>query len=202
MVDVEGTPHEMGLSHGKQMASRISLTVATLRQTYPLSYDPCWLAFEPTVRYCREACPELVEEMEGIAEGAGLPFKDIWMINAHLDLAIWEQQTPPIENSPPELPGCSSHAFAGEDGGVCLGWNGDDLSAWMDCCVVLRGRPAGARPFVCVCWAGTVGRPGTSHTVAVGANSTPANGWRADGLLYLLWREYTCQPNPSITPCV
>jgi isopenicillin-N N-acyltransferase-like protein len=191
VVDVDGTPHEMGLQHGRDMARRIRTTVKTLREAYPTSYDAAWPAFAPTLSYCRVACPGLVREMEGIAEGAGLPFRDIWMINAHLDLAIWEQQQQQQQQQPhppatpsPELPGCSSHAVDAGGGIVALGWNGDDLSAWMECCIVLRGRPSAGRPFACVCWAGTIGRPGTSHTVAVGANSVPANGWRADGLLY------------------
>eukprot|EP01048_Picozoa_sp_COSAG05_P014913 COSAG05_NODE_1738_length_4162_cov_10.776028_2_plen_415_part_00 len=124
-------------------------------------------------------------EMEGIAAGAGLPFSDIWAINAHLDLSVWARTTLPAAEEK-ELPGCSSHAVATPQGSALLGWNGDDLSRWMESGVVVRGKPDDGRPpFAYFSWAGTVGRPGTSHSIAVGANSLPpAAGHRPDGLLY------------------
>ena len=190
VVDVAGDAFAMGLQHGEQLAERIRVTVATLRSEAAVgdaAYDAAWPHFQPTVEYCRGACPELVTEMEGIAEGSGLPFKDIFLINAHLDVTVWasHHHVPASADGQPELPGCSSHAVQAGANGVCLGWNGDDLTAWMDTGAVIRGRPSDGRPpFLYFGWAGTVGRPGMSHSVAVGANSLPAPGWRADGILY------------------
>ena len=190
VVDVAGDAFAMGLQHGEQLAERIRVTVATLRSEAAVgdaAYDAAWPHFQPTVEYCRGACPELVREMEGIAEGSSLPFKDIFLINAHLDVTVWasHHHAPASADGQPELPGCSSHAVQAGANGVCLGWNGDDLTAWMDTGAVIRGRPSDGRPpFVYFGWAGTVGRPGMSHSVAVGANSLPAPGWRADGILY------------------
>ena len=186
VIDIAGSPFEMGQQHGQQLGARILRTVAELRRVVSADeYDASFAAFGPTVAYCRAAVPDLVEEMEGVAEGSGLPFKDIWMANAQLDTAVWLRSQPLALQPAPggELPGCSSHAVSAA-GTVCLGWNGDDRSGWMDTAVVVRGRPASGRPFAYCSWAGTVGRPGLSHTIAVGANSLPTGSWQAEGLLY------------------
>ena len=62
----------------------------------------------------------------------------------------------------------------------------------MDTGAVIRGRPSDGRPpFLYFGWAGTVGRPGMSHSVAVGANSLPAPGWRAavDGAGFVVFAD-------------
>ena len=59
MVDVAGDAFEMGVQHGKQLAERIRVTVATLRSEAAVgdAYDAAWPHFQPTVGYCRGACP-------------------------------------------------------------------------------------------------------------------------------------------------
>ena len=91
-IDVAGTPREMGLAHGQQLRSRIHATVDAMRArvgTEP--YDASWHDVQPTLAYCREHAPDLIEEMEGIAEGAEIDFRDAFNINAHLDLLVWKR---------------------------------------------------------------------------------------------------------------
>ena len=105
-VNIEGSPFEMGRSHGRQLHDRVRVTVAVMREAIGHdAYDAGWDAFQPTVAHCRAAVPDLVAEMEGIAEGAGLPFKDIWLINAHLDLSVWKRKHWETGTAG-ELPGC------------------------------------------------------------------------------------------------
>ena len=185
VLTLSGDAYAMGYQHGSRVSQRVRLTVQTLRDAVGGQvFDAGWHAFQPTVEYCRAEVPELVAEMEGIADGAAVPFKDIWNINAHLDLFVWNR-TAEASQQLQELPGCSSHAVVSQ-GSSLLGWNGDDLSAWMNTGVVVRGSPDDGRPpFVYFSWAGTIGRPGLSHALAVGANSVPPTaGHRSDGLLY------------------
>ena len=176
-IDVAGTPGDMGMAHGRQLQSRIELAIAGMRARIGEgAYEASWGDFQTTLAYCREQAPELVEEMEGIARGAGVEFRDVFNINAHLDLQVWKRLVK-------DAGACSSHAVStGSE--VLLGWNGDDWVGWMDCGAVVRGRPAPGEPFIYWSLAGSVGRPGMNLHLALGANTLPSRRWRPDGLLY------------------
>ncbi|MSS71124.1 MAG: hypothetical protein EXS64_06520 [Candidatus Latescibacteria bacterium] len=182
-IDIAGTPREMGLAHGRQLRDRIHATGKAMREKVGVApYEAGWRAFQETLAYCRTHAPDLVEEMEGIAEGAGIGFRDVFNINAHLDLMVWKRLVWDKRDKG-ESPGCSSHAVA-TPSEVLLGWNGDDWRGWLDCGAVVRGRPTGGEPFIYWSLAGSVGRPGMNTHLALGANSLPSHCWRPDGLLY------------------
>jgi isopenicillin-N N-acyltransferase-like protein len=182
-IDIAGAPGEMGLSHGRQLRDRIHATAKAMRERVGAEpYEAGWRAFQETLTYCRTHAPDLVAEMEGIAEGAGIGFRDVFNINAHLDLMVWKRLVWDRREKG-EAPGCSSHAVAtGSE--VLLGWNGDDWRGWLDCGALVRGRPSGGEPFIYWSLAGSVGRPGMNTRLALGANSLPSHCWRPDGLLY------------------
>ena len=183
LIEVNGTPLGMGLQHGRQARDRIRHTVQAMREH--VGAEPCdasWDDFQRTVEYCRANVPHLVEETEGIAEGAGIEFREAFLINAHLDLLNWKRLVWAAQGGP-AAPGCSSHAVVTESE-VLLGWNGDDWRTWMECGVLVRGTPDTGEPFLYWSLAGSVGRPGISRHLALGANSVPSPRWRADGLLY------------------
>jgi isopenicillin-N N-acyltransferase like protein len=182
LVDVSGSPREMGLQHGRQLRARIHHTVEGLRERLgPEPYDASWEDAQKTLTYCRDAAPELVAEMEAIAEGAQIDLRHIFNINAHLDLFNWRRFV--WDERAGREGACSSHAVA-TDSEVLLGWNGDDWRGWMGSGMVVRGRPDEGPPFIYWSLAGCVGRPGLGAHLALGANSILGDSWRADGLLY------------------
>ena len=182
-IDVAGAPREMGVTHGRGLRDRIHATVKAMRaHVGPEPYDASWSDFQTTLAYCRERAPDLVEEMEGIAEGAEIELRDAFNISAHLDLLRWKAHVWGARGGSGEG-ACSSHAVV-TDSEVLLGWNGDDWRGWMDCGAVVRGRPDRGEPFIYWSLAGSVGRPGMNRHLAMGANSLPTRRWRADGLLY------------------
>lgn len=182
-IDVAGTPREIGLVHGRQLRDRIHTTVESTRSRVGVEpYDASWRDFQETLVYCRGHAPDLVEEMKGIAEGAEVDFRDVFNINAHLDLMVWKRLVWDARKAS-EVAACSSHAVT-TPSEVLLGWNGDDWTGWLDCGAVVRGRPAQGEPFIYWSLAGSVGRPGMNGHLALGANSLPSRRWRPDGLLY------------------
>ena len=173
----------MGFSHGRQLRDRIHLTAQEMRQEVGAEiYEVAWKLLQPSLSYSIEHAPYLVEEMEGIAAGAEIDFSHVYRINAHLDLAVWKHRTLGLQGEEP-IPGCSSHAVKTSTG-VILGWNGDDSRRWLDCGAVIRGAPAVGAPFVYWSLAGSVGRPGVTPHLALGANSIGSASWRSDGVLY------------------
>ena len=199
-IDLAGSPGEMGLAHGRLLRGRIHRTLEVLRGILGAeAYDASWRNLHATCAYCEEHAGDLVEEMRGIAEGAGVEFRDVFSISAHLELLVWKRLVWDA-GAAPTPPACSSHAVVtGAD--VLLGWNGDDRRDWIECGAIVRGRPADAPPFVYWSLAGSVGRPGLGPNLALGANTLPSRRWRPDGLLYpmLCRRVLAC---PSVAEAV
>ena len=89
LIEVSGPPRERGRQYGEQAAARIALGVE--HYTAQLARSSCdW----PTIRRLvhdylpRIAAfePTYVEEMRGIAEGAGLDFEAVVMLNARTEI--------------------------------------------------------------------------------------------------------------------
>jgi hypothetical protein len=89
--------------------------------------------------------PDLVEEMRGIAEGAGVPFDQVAAYNL-MDEQWWYD----LERTPNAEPGCSVVAFADQGTGAVLLGQNMDLPAYMDGGqVVLRIQAPGGVGVVC-----------------------------------------------------
>jgi len=85
LIEVSGPPRERGRQYGRQAAGRIALGVE--HYAAQLARSSCdW----PTIRgLVQDYLPQIeafepayVEEMRGIAEGAGLDFEAIVLLNA------------------------------------------------------------------------------------------------------------------------
>ncbi|MSP14269.1 MAG: hypothetical protein EXR62_15095 [Chloroflexi bacterium] len=183
-IDIAGTPKEMGLAHGRQLRARVQQTAASLRSIVGSEiYDASWRDLQQTYAYCQQHAPALMEEIEGIAQGAEMDIRNVFMINAHLEVVSWKRMVWQAPVAVAHSAACSSHAVV-TDAEVLLGWNGDDWKGWLDCGAIVRGHPAHGEPFIYFSWAGSVGRPGLGSHLALGANTLPGKHWRADGLLY------------------
>jgi len=81
-ITLKGTAHERGFQQG-QVFGKLILEL--------FGQCPIWLGNMPheraakirgtMVNSLRSLCPEMVEELEGIAEGAGMPFHDVCTLN-------------------------------------------------------------------------------------------------------------------------
>ena len=89
-VRVEGTSYQRGRQYGRQAAARVRLSVQAYQQTFAHFAGWDW----PTVR--REAArfeapigavmPAYLEELRGIADGAGLDLADVLAINVRTEV--------------------------------------------------------------------------------------------------------------------
>ena len=92
VLDLAGTPGQVGAAHGESQRDRIRdhaerflgslLSAAAVR----LTEQQLWDRWAPQVGVNRRLAPDLVEEMQGIARGAGVPFERVFLLNSLLDL--------------------------------------------------------------------------------------------------------------------
>ncbi|CAK4033053.1 acyl-coenzyme A:6-aminopenicillanic-acid-acyltransferase 40 kDa form like [Lecanosticta acicola] len=91
-IHCSGTPYEIGLKHGREAKLQISRTIAfytwmfhsTAQMTWPRVRDLA-LAFQPTLL---KKWPAFLEEISGIAQGAGVDIADIIAINVRTEIAF------------------------------------------------------------------------------------------------------------------
>jgi isopenicillin-N N-acyltransferase like protein len=146
VMRVKGEPFARGVQHGALVASQARAMV----RRFCGSIDPT----QPQVRdrqrqmegTMQAVCPEMLEEMRGIAEGAAMAYEDILLLNCSIEFGGLDQML-----------GCSNVILADTPCGTMHGFNHD-----VD--------PADAAPFVMgqfletaegvkikrIVWAGTV----------------------------------------------
>jgi isopenicillin-N N-acyltransferase-like protein len=180
-VRVEGTSYQRGRQYGTQAGARVRLSVQAYQQAFAHYAGWDW----PTVR--REAArfeapigkfrPAYLEEMRGIADGAGLDLTDVLAINVRTEVmySAKARHAPRAEPStakpsPAKLSTakhtpaeCSAFAYVpapGQPGSTILGQNWDWLLHAAQTLVVLEVRRDDGPDFVTVVEAGLLAKTG------------------------------------------
>ena len=176
-VRVEGSSYQRGRQYGRQAATRVRLSVQAYQQTFAHYAGWDW----PTVR--REAArfeapigtvmPAYLEELRGIADGAGLDLADVLAINVRTEVmyAAKARQAPrtgtqpPVPQPPAPQPPAECSAFAcvpapGQNDPVLIGQNWDWLLHSAQTLVVLEVRQDEGPDFVTVVEAGLLAKTG------------------------------------------
>jgi isopenicillin-N N-acyltransferase like protein len=145
ILEIEGGPFERGRQQGEGARALILRTVEHYREVIPKAIKLTWEQASREARkflpYGEEAFPESVEEIRGIAEGAGVPFHEVWTLNCYEGLTEVPQQ----------IWGCTCLAVRGEhtsDGHVFLAHNEDWNSIDRDVVYLVRARPDDGPAFI------------------------------------------------------
>jgi isopenicillin-N N-acyltransferase-like protein len=177
LIEVSGAPLERGRMYGEQAAVRVrrgiehySAQLAAKRLRWP---DVAALAerFEPTIAgfdplYC--------EEMRGIAEGAGVEYAAILLLNARTEiLKLADRHSPAI--APPEDPdGCTGVVVlppAAQGGRLIHAQNWDWKAECAETAVVLKIRRDDGPDILTFTEAGALARSGFNAAgIAITAN--------------------------------
>ncbi|MFI7706652.1 C45 family autoproteolytic acyltransferase/hydolase [Nonomuraea sp. NPDC049480] len=172
LVEISGSPRERGRQYGEQARDRVQRALAYYAEAFAHSSGLTWEQVAGRaagwVEPSKAFAPELVEEMEGIAEGAGVGFLDVLALNARGEI-IYDTTFSTME---PE--GCTSFALMGEasgDGHVYAGQNWDWRDGVSDTLMVLRVVQPGKPTVIMHVEAGQVGRQGANSAgIALNAN--------------------------------
>ena len=184
--------HERGRQYGAAAADLISRAIAYYREGFAhqagLAWDEVLEHTRPWQRLVEQDFPELLEEMRGIAEGAGVLVPEIVALNCRGEIIYdnWIPKTPesPRSPKPEELDGCTSFSLidgAAGDGHVYAGQNWDWRHAIRDTVVILRVVQPPKPTLIMQLEAGQIGRHGAnSDGLAINANGL---GGRFDDLI-------------------
>jgi isopenicillin-N N-acyltransferase-like protein len=165
-LEAAGRPGDLGMAQGRAFAGRIQANLA---------FYLAWMseggqfpatellararAFEPVLA---EYLPDILEEIDGIARGAGMARDEILLINARTDLRAMIS----AEVESEAVPACTALALTGEVDGrpsLALAQNWDWDPKLADAPVVLRMQPDRGPAFVTLVEAGMAGKIGFNH---------------------------------------
>jgi len=166
-VRVEGTGYQRGRQYGRQAAARVRLSVQAYQQTFAHFAGWDW----PTVR--REALrfeapigefrPAYLDELRGIADGAGLDLADVLAINVRTEV-MYSAKARQAPRTRTQLPAeCSAFAVVpgpGQKAPAIIGQNWDWLLHSAQTLIVLEVRQDDGPDFVTVVEAGLLAKTG------------------------------------------
>jgi isopenicillin-N N-acyltransferase-like protein len=148
LVQVSGTHREMGRQIGEAVSKQVKHNIENARTLLESAYEQLELTWEGAqiqsrkyLPFAQERYPQYVEELMGIAEGAGVTFDDVAVVN------VMEAVTTDALH----LTRCTSMAVNDErtaDGHVLAAHNEDWMPDDEDDVFVVHARPKTEPPFL------------------------------------------------------
>lgn len=169
IVDLSGAPGEIGFKHGSLLRETIQRVLddyfkfievsCKSRSHTALTREDCVNLALRYLPYAKEYAPELVEEIHGVGEGAGVKFEELFYLNCFLDM--YDLTFPHLSSR--LLFGCTTFAASGTatDGEQTYVAQTYDLPAlFRRAGVFLRVKPHRGRTVLVFTLAGIVGCAG------------------------------------------
>jgi hypothetical protein len=166
VLHVWGSPRELGRQQGEAVAAEIKGGLERYMRKRVLEEQHYSLEYQ---RQCAAAMvehipPEYIEEMKGVAEGAGVPYEEVLLLHTHADMVHfgkeWGKVTDGRQRKQESL--CSNFVAFGSatvDGKVYHGRNLDWTTGTgiQEFATLLIAEPEGKIPFALMAWAGCIG---------------------------------------------
>nr|WP_298410981.1 C45 family peptidase [uncultured Halomonas sp.] len=163
VISLKGDRYTIGHDHGQHHASQIQDSIAVYDRLFRDFVGVSWQqarqtapSFLPAIKRC---FPEILEEVHGIAEGAGVDFDDILTLNCRSEISLTQASG-----------GCS--AFSLNQDGQWLAQNWDWRADQQRNVVVLKIELDDHVPLISIGEAGMVGKIGmNAHGLGVCLNA-------------------------------
>jgi isopenicillin-N N-acyltransferase-like protein len=168
-VRARGGPKEVGRQYGEQARERVRRSIQAYRQVFSEVAGLEWadvteyaMRFEQPIDHFKS---RYLDEMRGIAEGAGVPFEEILAINVRTEI-MFSARARLARESSRLLAECSSFAVLPQTSGghTLVGQNWDWLLHTFDTVVVLEVEQEAGPNFVCVVEAGLLAKTGMNSS--------------------------------------
>jgi isopenicillin-N N-acyltransferase-like protein len=147
LIETGGSWRDIGYDIGRSVRDQLQTAAASTRAELG-GIDPAAARenIGPYLRITEGAAPDVVAELRGMAEGAGIDFETLFVLNAAAELI---QSLGRIECTVAGITGAGT-----ADGHVLLAHNEDATAGWGDLAYVIKAEPADAPAFVAFTYAG------------------------------------------------
>jgi isopenicillin-N N-acyltransferase-like protein len=193
-LELTGRPYDMGRCHGEALKEPIAEFVATITAVHRMNNRYLRVEQGDLAALCgkylgflEKFSPELVAEMHGIADGAGVTFEEILYLNSFLELEDLRAPGLGARLLPDSLWGCTTlnvTSMAGEGGRAYIGQTFDMEKYYGRFLCLLRITPEAGPTQLIVSFAGILGLNGL-NSAGLGAviNKVTATDARS-GVIY------------------
>lgn len=185
LIEIKGTAFERGKRYGSSASGAIKRNIDFYSSAFEKSANIDWpqaqklaMKFLPVIE---KYCPSYVEEMKGIAEGAGRSFEDILTLNCRSEVLFAKADA------------CSCIIIPegrGKNGHVFMGQTWDWMASARQNSVVLKVHQEGEPSILMICEAGMVGGKGlNSEGISICLNATSVGKGKIGVPLHLMMRK-------------
>ena len=150
-IVLSGSPYEMGCKYGREAKKEIALSIDSYTKLFEHSKHISW---EKAGEICRRYVPAIekldagyVDEMRGVADGAGVRFEDILALNCRSEIL----HSSVVRDDPDGISECTAFSVmpsAAHDGHVLAGQSWDYIYAQKDAVVMIHILADGNRPEI------------------------------------------------------
>lgn len=197
VLKLAGSYYEMGYQHGKTYYDEIHMFT---EDRLKLSSDPNWtgrsLSREEVLALgeaCLEEheryCPDLMQEIRGMADATGLGMAELIIMNGYTDFidtvyAIGDRALPSVPQPVDDCTAFLVPAHTAQDGRALFGQTWDMHASATPYVILIHGTPVDAPSFYTFTITGCVGMIGMNDAgICVGINNLMAN----DGQIGVMW---------------
>lgn len=169
IIKARGSNYDLGFTVGRAAKGLIEKAIINYRQILPREegWSGKWVVPDGCLEAAQERFPHLIEELQGMAEGSGQSFGDLFFLNA-LEEAL--------DFKPPTA--CTSIGLAA-DGKAWLGHNEDWYAEDADTLIAIYGQPENQPAFLSITAAPFLAAVGMNEAgLAQGVNSVTATDCR------------------------
>ena len=175
IVEASGTPYEIGFAHGSGAKERVKVSLDTYKAMFKdfsnIEWEDARERSKGFIAPIEQYSKDLLEELKGVAEGAGVDFLDILALNARSELVL--------QGAEGQSDGCTAIAVTPEKsktGDVLIGQNWDWKSTQRDACIILKIRQNNKPDIFMITEAGIIGKLGfNSAGIGVCLNALSAD---------------------------
>lgn len=162
-LKLQGSPKEIGIQHGKQGKKQIMTSLETYEKLFHGYQNISWnQAKEQALHHIKAIQAydiELIEEMEGVAEGASVDFEDILALNARTEIALGAYGGKGFSD------GCTAIAtFSPASTDTIIGQNWDWKESQINSLLLLEIKQSGKPNIKMVTEGGIIGKIGLNSS--------------------------------------
>jgi isopenicillin-N N-acyltransferase-like protein len=147
LIETGGSWRDIGLDIGRGVRDQLQTAAASARaELGGLEAEAVLGLVGPYLRITEDAAPDIIAELRGMAEGSGVAFETLFVLNAAAELI---QSTGRVECTVAGITGAGT-----VNGHVLLAHNEDATAGWGELTYVVKAEPRGAPAFAAFTYAG------------------------------------------------